>query len=946
MTAKKRDEKADEPDEGKRLLRDEAEENLARSPKFTHELKSKTPEKLIHELQVHQIELEMQAEELRNAKQALEESRDKYLDLYEFAPIGYLTLSDKALITDVNLTATTLLGVERNKLLKMPFNKYIAENDVDEWHWYFINMLNQEEKRSCTLTLKRRGGSMFPARLDSIRIADSSKGILALRVAISDISDIRNVKNALRTSEERFRLALRNAPVSVAIQDKDLVFQWAYNQRTIVSEDVLGKKDTDLFMPEDAARLIELKRKVLETGKEVREYIWLTINGKRLYLDLYLEPQRDDTGQITGVGVATVDLTEQKLADDVLRRSEENLLRARELLEAVTKGTDVIIAAQDANFRYIFFNQAYKEEIKQLTGKDLAIGTSMVELFAEIPNEQKMAVKEWSKVLHGENVNQMVEFGDSGKHRRVYHVLHTPIRDADGTIVGAGEVAYNVTKHVQVEDKLRETKEYLDNLITYANAPIIVWDPQFCITLFNHAFEHLIGMKAKEVIGKPLDFIFHENYETVARDLIRKTVVGERWESVEIPILHKNGGIRIVLWNSASIFAADGKSIISTIAQGQDITDRKKIESEYKLRAAEYAKINVALKEEVSQRRLSDINLKNILSLLNATFESTADGILVVEHQGSITSYNQNFMNMWNIPQVLLESRESAKIMKQILPQLKNPERFLASIQELHAHPARESFDMIEFNDGRIFERYSKPQKIENKIVGRVWSFRDVTDRKRADEKLIASLQEKEVLLREIHHRVKNNLQLISGLLDMTRMRSKDESTNIILTDMMLKIQTMAQIHTRLYESKQFGKISIKGQFGDQVAALSNIYSHKGHEISCEINSQEVFLPVDQAIPCALVVNEILSNAYKHAFKGRKEGKIEISVLVENDEIRIIVRDDGIGIPADFDVNRSNSLGIKLIRTLVQHQLKGSIMINSQKGTEIIVKFPLIIAGI
>ena len=759
------------------------------------------------------------------------------------------------------------------------------------------------------------------------------------------LEDIKRAEKELRTSEERFRLALRNAPVSVAIQDKDLVFQWAYNQRTLRPEDVKGKKDTDLFKPEDAARLIDLKRRTLETGNEAREKIWLTMDGKQLFLDLYLEPLRDDTGQITGIGIATVDLTEQKLADDALRHNEENLLRASELLEAVTKGTEVIIAVQDTEFRYIFFNQAYKEEIKRLTGKDLTIGTSMIELFAEIPEEQKMAVKEWSKVLQGENVNQMVEFGDPGKPRRVYHVLHTPIMDINGTIVGAGEVAYDVTKQVQVEDKLRETKEYLDNLITYANAPIIVWDPQFRITLFNHAFEHLTGRKAKEVIGKQLGILLPESYMTVAMDLIRKTMDGVRWESVEIPILHKKGGIRTVLWNSAAIFGPDGKTIVSTIAQGQDITDRKKIESEYRLRVAEYAKMNIALEEEIRQRKISDATLNKTLSLLNASLESTADGILVVDQLGRISSYNQNFMNMWNIPRVLLESGENETVMNHILSQLKNPEEFLDSIQELHAHPARESFDMIEFNDGKIFERYSKPQKIGDSIVGRVWSYRDITDRKHAEEKLVASIQEKEVLLREIHHRVKNNLQLISGLLDMTRMRTVDESTNSILTDMMLKIQTMAQIHTRLYESKQFGKISISGQFRDQVTALSNIYSHKGHEISCEIHSQEVFLPVDQAIPCALVVNEILSNAYKHAFKGRKHGTIEISAVQEKGQIHLIVHDDGIGMPAHFDINRSNSLGLKLIRTLVQHQLKGSLMINSHHGTEIIVEFPIIIAG-
>jgi PAS domain S-box-containing protein len=1046
-------------------LHNAAEKKLAaRSPSARNGMEGQPAEELIHELKVHQIELEVQAEELRRAQLALAESRDQYLDLFEFAPLGYLTLTDTALISRANLAAAVLLGVNRNKLINARFRKWIVPEDLEIWDRYFTNLLQSEMKLTATLMLKRGDRTPFPARLESIRLTGSSDR-QSIRVAISDISDIRKVEKELRTSEDRFRLALRNAPVSVAAQDKDLVFQWAYNPHTVRPVDIMGKKDTDLFIPEDAVRLIELKRKVFETGEEVREQIWLTMNGKRSYLDLYLEPQRDDTGQITGIGVATFDMTEQKIAADTLRQNEENLLRAQELLEAVTKGTDVIIAAQDMNFRYNFFNQAYKEEIKRLTGKDLTLGASMVDLFAEIPEEQKMAVKEWSKVLNGENVNQIVEFGDPDNPRRVYHVLHTPIRDSQGNILGAGEVAYNITKQVQVEDKLRETKEYLDNIITYANAPIIIWDPQFRITRFNQAFEHLTGRNAQEVLGQLFDILLPDTYLPPAMDLIRKTLEGERWESVEIPILHKNGEIRTVLWNSAAIFGRDGKTIVSTIAQGQDITDRKKIESEYRLRAVEYEKMNVTLNEEIRQRNLSDTTLKKTLSLLNASLESTADGIYVVDQQGRITGYNQNFMNMWNIPPALLESGENEIVVNHVLSQLKNPKGFLSSIQELLVHPARESFDTIEFNDGKIFERYSKPQKIGDSVVGRVWSFRDSTDRKLAEEALRqkneeldgyftntldllciadadghfrrlnrewesalgyspaelegkrfldfvhpddmeasldamselnagkkvlqftnryrhkdgsyrwiewrlfpagnlfyvsardvterkkmtdlieASLAEKETLLREIHHRVKNNLQLISGLLDMTRMSSSDESTNSILTDMMLKIQTMAQIHTRLYESKQFGKISITGQIRDQVTALSNIFSHKGHEISCKINPEEVFLPVDQALPCALVVNEILSNAYKHAFKGRKKGTIEISALQENGHIRITIGDNGIGLPDNFDIGRSNSLGITLIRTIVQHQLKGSLMFMSQDGTKISMEFPVILAG-
>jgi len=646
-------------------------------------------------------------------------------------------------------------------------------------------------------------------------------------------------------------------------------------------------------------------------------------------------------GSKGGIDVYMRDITQRKEAEASLKKSEEQLLRARELLEAVTKGTEVIIAVQDPDFHYLYFNDAYKEEVKRLTGKKITIGTSMIEVFADVPYEQKRAINEWSRVLNGENINEKIEFGNHGPNRKVYHVLHTPIRDSSGAITGAGEVAFDITKQVEMEDKFHETREYLDNLITYANAPIIVWDPQFRITLFNVASELLTGRKAKDVIGQDLQILLPEKYLTKAMDLIKKTGEGERWESVEIPILHKKGEIRTVLWNSATIFETDGKTIISTIAQGQDITERKKIESEYRIRAAEYAKMNVALEEEILQRKVADTNLKKTLSLLNASLESTADGILVVDREGTVTSHNLNFVTMWNIPSDIVTTQDNQKIISYFQSQIRDPDGFLANMNDLLLHPSRESYDMIELNDGRIFERYSKPQKIGKDVVGRVWSFRDITERKRSEEKLVASLKEKEVLLREIHHRVKNNLQLITGLLDMTRMRTQDETTTGILTDMMLKIQTMAQIHTRLYESKQFGKIGLTGQFRDQVAALSNIYSHKGHEISCEIHAEEIFLPVDQALPCALVMNEILSNSYKHAFKGKKHGTIDVTAVQENGHIRITVKDDGIGIPPDFDIGHTNSLGMKLIRTLVKHQLKGSLHINSHHGTEMIVEFPL-----
>jgi PAS domain S-box-containing protein len=203
---KKPEEKATETPGIERTLRDHAEEQLARSPKRSADLKGQIPEQLIHELQVHQVELETQAEELRRAYIALEESRDKYLDLYEFAPTGYFTLTEKAVIAGVNLTGAMLLGVERIDLVNAPFSKFVAVQDSDRWYLYFIQVLQNVEKQICTLMLTRRNGSMWPARLESIRLTDLSDEVTTVRVAISDVSDIRKMEAALRTTNKKLTL--------------------------------------------------------------------------------------------------------------------------------------------------------------------------------------------------------------------------------------------------------------------------------------------------------------------------------------------------------------------------------------------------------------------------------------------------------------------------------------------------------------------------------------------------------------------------------------------------------------------------------------------------------------------------------------------------------------------------------------------------------------------
>jgi len=133
---------------------------------------------------------------------------------------------------------------------------------------------------------------------------------------------------------------------------------------------------------------------------------------------------------------------------------------------------------------------------------------------------------------------------------------------------------------------------------------------------------------------------------------------------------------------------------------------------------------------------ITNADLKQTLSLLNATIESTRDGILVSDLKGAITSFNKNFVDMWHIPSYIIDSRDDSKALSFVSEQLQDPDGFIKRVQELYAQPDAESYDLLQFKDGSIFERYSRPQRIEEKCVGRVWSFRDITTQKRAEEQI------------------------------------------------------------------------------------------------------------------------------------------------------------------------------------------------------------------
>jgi two-component sensor histidine kinase/HAMP domain-containing protein len=216
----------------------------------------------------------------------------------------------------------------------------------------------------------------------------------------------------------------------------------------------------------------------------------------------------------------------------------------------------------------------------------------------------------------------------------------------------------------------------------------------------------------------------------------------------------------------------------------------------------------------------------------------------------------------------------------------------------------------------------------------------DITDRKMAEEKINASLNEKEVLLREIHHRVKNNMQIISSLLSLQSETLGNKKDVEMLIDSQNRIKSMALIHEKLYRSEDLARIEMSDYIKDLTRFMFQFHEIAVGNITLSIEARDIWFGIDTAIPCGLIINELVSNSVKHAFPENRKGSIKITILkTDKDEIVLNVSDDGIGIPEGIDIRKTKSLGLQLVTSLSEHQLRGKVELNRTKGTEFRISF-------
>jgi PAS domain S-box-containing protein len=438
----------------------------------------------------------------------------------------------------------------------------------------------------------------------------------------------------------------------------------------------------------------------------------------------------------------------------------------------------------------------------------------------------------------------------------------------------------------------------LHGFLEAAPDAIVVVDEGGTIAAVNRLTEAMFGYPRRELLGQPV--------EMLVPDTVRQAHAAHRTAYARNPRTRSMG-------------------------EGRELSGRRRDGSEFPIEISlspletDDGRVVISIIRDTTQRRLADARFRNLL-------ESAPDGIVVVDPSGRIDVVNGQTEAMFGYTRDELVGQ---------LVEILVPERFrgghVGRRVGYFALPRTRAMGAGQALTGRRKDGSEFPVEISLSLLDtergtRVTSIiRDMTDRREAEEKIHASLREKEVLLKEIHHRVKNNFQVTSSLLKLQSAHLADEAARAMFTAAQGRIRSMALVHEKLYQAGDLSRID----FTDYVRSLARLlYGSLGVDasrIELEVQGDTVFLPVDTAVPCGLLTNELVSNCIKHAFPDQRSGRIHIVVTREEGNLAIVeVSDDGVGI-APGRAAQSDTLGLELVRTLAR-QLDAALDIGDRTG--------------
>ncbi|MBI2919289.1 MAG: GAF domain-containing protein [Chloroflexi bacterium] len=739
-----------------------------------------------------------------------------------------------------------------------------------------------------------------------------------------------------------------------------------------------------LSPPESCAILASVGEGAVLHGED--EVYWRQ-DGTGFPVEYTSSPIRDGRGQVTGAVVTFRDITERKQAEAELRQRYHELSALNQVSEVVAASLSLRVVAATAleavlwvlelDAGVVRYLDPLTQELVALTDHGLPEGmvqqlraaprqpvsrglagavaqTGEPLIVSDLPDDPRLVSDAMRTSgflayigipLKVQNEVVGVYSGFSRAHR-TFTAAEIGLATSIGNVVGMAIA--NARLFNRVEAAGREWERTFDIM----SEGVAILDPEFRIVRANQALAQLAGCSPEALVGELCYRVMHGVDSPVTGCPSVACVTEKR--SCEMVRQEPYLGNRWLYLRSDPVLGPQGEPV-SVVHTVQDITDLKRSEDELKRRYQELSALY-----QVSEVVTASLDLKvvattaldavlRVLDMDSGTIryldEATQELVLLAD-QGMPEEMVQEFHDR---PRVALGLGLSGTVAQTGKPLI---------IEDI-LHDPRVAYESSRRAGFRVY--LGLPVKVQSKVVG-VISARSRRQRAftpedmqlvnsisevvgmaianaRLFEQVEASLAEKEALLKEVHHRVKNNLQVISSLLDLQAGSVEDEGVLHLFREMQNRVRSMALIHEQLYRAPDLARI----QFDVFARTLtSNLYRSWGVNsdvIELRVNVEYVLVPVDKAVPFGLIINELVSNALKHAFPDGRHGVVSIDFSLEHGRFSLVVRDNGVGVPADLSIEDARTLGLQLVNALTR-QCRGVMEVHSDGGTEFRLTFP------
>lgn len=778
----------------------------------------------------------------------------------------------------------------------------------------------------------RKDGKLIWTETNNRPILDAAGKVIGIEGISRDITERKSAEQEVVNSRESYRSLVDEHPDGIVIASMDgkiaFVNKSVLKITNIATEsEILGRTLIDFLTPEQQIRSADRMKKVaqgeevpfeiiqlqstagqiIEMESRVMKYQYL---GNPAFLFFLRDISAERKLQTEQVRLQIAEDANKKLQQEIRDRikAEKELSAAQKNLRLLIDSSLDMICASDPDGNITEFNaaaqQAFGYTAEEVIGKH-------VTMLYDIPEERNKVTKhlnEDSGFFSGEVLNRRKD----GSIFTAFLSAST-LKDEHGNVIGSMGVSrdISVTKKSGTELRLNEEKYRAIYSQAYVGIALVDKENEKFLQV-NQRLCDILGFTMEEMQAKTIEYL------RIKGDLSRlpsgKEFIRRGFERIFDEQRYRNASGNEVIFNiTISLIKDENGQPLFFVYIYEDITPKRKAEEQIRIQAAK----------------------------LNAIFESSSHMIWTMDREYKLTSFNSNQIK-WLKEVYGLKPYIGMPMMSGAMISTEDYNTFWKSKADMALAGETLKFEtLFESKKGIKYWReiYLNPIRNERDEVVEISCIaHDISDQKAAEENIKQSLKEKEVLLKEVHHRVKNNLQVISSILNLQSSYVKDKKSLDLLLESQNRIKSMAFVHESLYQTKDFSNINFSSYVENITSNLVHSYSNPDNPPQLNLDLDSIQLNLDTAIPCGLIINELISNALKYAFRDKKGGKLDVSVKMTGKSIRIIIADNGKGFPANVDFRNTESLGLQLVVTLVD-QISGKIELETKKGAKFTIDF-------